>query len=43
MSMEMAVKLMETTVEAMDMALGALPRLTRMPEQRVLSLEIGLR
>jgi hypothetical protein len=44
-SMEMAVKSMETTVEAMElmeMAPRALPRPGRVPEQRLLSLEIGL-
>jgi hypothetical protein len=44
--MEMAVNLMETAVEAMEsmeMALGALPCLSRVPEQRLLSPEIGLR
>jgi hypothetical protein len=44
--MEMAVKSMETTVEAMEsmeMAPGALPRPGRVPEQRLLSSEIGLR
>jgi hypothetical protein len=44
--MEMAVKSMETAVEAMEsmeMAPGALPRPDRVPEQRLLSLEIGLR
>jgi hypothetical protein len=40
--MEMAVKSMETAVEAMEMALGALPRPGRVPEQRLLSPEIGL-
>jgi hypothetical protein len=37
---EMAVKSMETAVEAMasmEMALGALPHLGRVPEQRLLS------
>jgi hypothetical protein len=41
--MEMAVKSMETAVEAMEsmeMALGALPRPGRVPEQRLLSPEI---
>jgi hypothetical protein len=45
-SMEMAVKSMETAVEAMELmeiAPGALPRPGRVPEQRLLSLEIGLR
>jgi hypothetical protein len=44
--MEMAVKLMETAVEAMEsmeMAPRALPHPARVPEQRLLSLEIGLR
>jgi hypothetical protein len=44
--MEMAVKSMEMVVEAMElmeMALGALPRLGRVLEQRLLSPEIGLR
>jgi hypothetical protein len=43
--MEMAVKSMETAVEAMEsmeMAPGALPHPARVPEQRVLSPEIGL-
>jgi hypothetical protein len=43
--MEMAVKSMETAVEAMEsmeMAPGALPRPGRVPEQRLLSPEIGL-
>jgi hypothetical protein len=38
--MEIAVKSMETTVEAMEsieMALGALPHPGRVPEQRLLS------
>jgi hypothetical protein len=42
----MAVKSMETMVEAtasMEMALRALPRPGRVPEQRLLSPEIGLR
>jgi hypothetical protein len=46
MSMEMAVKLMEMAVEAMEsmeMAPGALPHPGRVPEQRLLSPEIGLR
>jgi hypothetical protein len=41
--MEMAVKSMETAVEAtdsMEMALGALPRTGRVPEQRLLSPKI---
>jgi hypothetical protein len=41
--MEMAVKSMETVVEAMEsmeMALGALPYPGRVPEQRLLSPEI---
>jgi hypothetical protein len=44
--MEMAVKSMETVVEAMEsmeMAPGALPCPSRVPEQRLLSPEIGLR
>jgi hypothetical protein len=44
--MEMAVNLMETAVEAMEsmeMAPGALPHPGRVPEQRLLSPEIGLR
>jgi hypothetical protein len=44
--MEMAVKSMETAVEAMEsmkMAPGALPRPGRVPEQRLLSPEYGLR
>jgi hypothetical protein len=43
MFVEMAVKLMETAVEvtvSMEMAPGALPRLSRVPEQRLLSPEI---
>jgi hypothetical protein len=43
--MEMAVESMETAVEAMEsmeMALGALPCPDRVPEQRLLSPEIGL-
>jgi hypothetical protein len=43
--MEMAVKSMETAVEvmeSMEMALGALPRPGRVPEQRLLSPKIGL-
>jgi hypothetical protein len=41
--MEMAVKSMETVVEAaelIEMALGALPCLGRVPKQRLLSPEI---
>jgi hypothetical protein len=44
--MEMAIKSMETAVEAMEsmeMAPGALPRSGKVPEQRLLSPEIGLR
>jgi hypothetical protein len=44
--MEMVVKSMETAVEAMEsmeMALGELPRSGKVPEQRLLSSEIGLR
>jgi hypothetical protein len=44
-SMEMAVKSMEMAVEAMEsmeMAPGALPHPGRVPEQRLLSLKIGL-
>jgi hypothetical protein len=44
--MEMAVKSMETAVEAMESmekASGALPYPGRVPEQRLLSPEIGLR
>jgi hypothetical protein len=44
--MEMAVKSMETAVEAMEsmeMAPGALPRHGKVLEQRLLSPEIGLR
>jgi hypothetical protein len=44
--MEMALKSIETAVEAMEsmeMATGALPRPGRVPEQRLLSPEIGLR
>jgi hypothetical protein len=43
MLVEMAVKSMETAVEAMEsmeMAPEALPRLGRVPEQRLLSPEI---
>jgi hypothetical protein len=43
--MEMAVKSMETAVEAMESmetAPGVLPRPGRVPEQRLLSSEIGL-
>jgi hypothetical protein len=45
MLMEMAVKLMETAVEAMEsmeMVPGALPCPGRVPEQRLLSPKIGL-
>jgi hypothetical protein len=44
--MEMVVKSMETVVEAMEsmkMVPGAIPRPGRVPEQRLLSPEIGLR
>jgi hypothetical protein len=41
--MEMAVKSMEMAVESMEIALGALPCPGRVPKQRLLSLEIGLR
>jgi hypothetical protein len=44
--MEMEVKSMEMAVEvmeSMEMAPGALPRPGRVPEQRLLSPEIGLR
>jgi hypothetical protein len=44
--MEIAVKSMEMAVEAMEsmeMALGALPCPGRVPEQRLMSLKIGLR
>jgi hypothetical protein len=44
--MEMAVKSMETAVEAMEsmeMAPGALLRLGKVPEQRLMSPKIGLR
>jgi hypothetical protein len=44
--MEMAVKSMEKAVEAMEsleMAPGAVPHPGRVPEQRLLSPEIGLR
>jgi hypothetical protein len=34
---------MEMAVESMEMALGAIPRPGRVPEQRLLSPEIGLR
>jgi hypothetical protein len=40
--MEMAVKSMKTVVESMEMAPGALPCPGRVPEQRLLSPEIGL-
>jgi hypothetical protein len=40
--MEMAVKSMETAVEAMEIAPGALSYPGRVPEQRLLSPEIGL-
>jgi hypothetical protein len=43
--MEMAVKTMEMAVElmeSMEMAPGAIPRPVRVPEQRLLSLKIGL-
>jgi hypothetical protein len=43
--MEMAVKSMETAVDAMEsmeMAPGALPHPGNVPEQRLLSPEIGL-
>jgi hypothetical protein len=43
--MEMAMKSMEMAVEAMEsmeMAPGALPHPDRVPEQRLLSPEIGL-
>jgi hypothetical protein len=46
MLMEMAVKSMEMAVESMEsmeMAPGALPHPGRVPEQRLLSPEIGLR
>jgi hypothetical protein len=45
MLVEMAVKSMETVVEAMasmEMAPGALPCPSRVPEQRLLSPEIAL-
>jgi hypothetical protein len=38
-SMEMAVE----SMESMEMALGALPHPARVPEERLLSPEIGLR
>jgi hypothetical protein len=41
--MEMAVKSMEMAVESMEMAKGPIPHPGRVPEQRLLSLEIGLR
>jgi hypothetical protein len=44
--MEMAVKSMETAMEAMESmetAPGALPHPGKVPEQRLLSPEIGLR
>jgi hypothetical protein len=34
---------MEMAVESMEMALGAIPHPGRVPEQKLLSLEIGLR
>jgi hypothetical protein len=43
--MEMAVESMEMTVElmeSMEMALGAIPCPSRVPEQRLLSPKIGL-
>jgi hypothetical protein len=40
--MEMAVKSMEMAVESMEMAPRELPRPGRVPEQRLLSPEIGL-
>jgi hypothetical protein len=46
MLMEMAVKSMEMVVEAMEsmeMAPGALPHPSKVPEQRLLSPKIGLR
>jgi hypothetical protein len=43
MSTEMAMKSMETAVESMEMAPGALPHPGRVPEQRLLSPEVGLR
>jgi hypothetical protein len=41
--MEMAVRSMEMVETAMEMATGALPRLGRVPEQRLLSPKIYLR
>jgi hypothetical protein len=41
--MEMTVKSMEMAVDSMEMAPGALPRPGRVPEQRLLSPEIGHR
>jgi hypothetical protein len=41
--MEMVVKSMEMVVESMEMAPRAIPRSGRVPEQRFLSPEIGLR
>jgi hypothetical protein len=44
--MEMAVKSMETAMEAMELmetALGTLPRPGKVPEQKLLSPKIGLR
>jgi hypothetical protein len=41
--MEMAVKSMEMVMESMEMAPGALPRPGKVPKQRLLSPEIGLR
>jgi hypothetical protein len=44
--MEMAMKTMEMAVQSMEsveMAPGALPRPGKVPEQRLLSSEIGLR
>jgi hypothetical protein len=43
--MDMVVKSMEMAVESMEMAemaSGAIPRLGRVPEQRLLSPKIGL-
>jgi hypothetical protein len=43
MSMEMAVESMEMAVESIEMAPGAIPRPCKVPEQRILSPEFGLR
>jgi hypothetical protein len=40
--MEMAMESMEMAVESMEMAPGAIPHPSRVPEQRLLSPEIGI-